>query len=459
MKKVFLSVGLCVACVLSGSGVFAQVAKRLTLDDVARPTVAPAPAPAVVGVRLVNEILAVVNNEVISRSELMEKVNAVKARAVKQNIALPPEGQIVKQILEQLILERIQLQMAKEQGIFVDDAMLERGINRLAQQNRISVPDMFSQLEKDGILIARFKEDVRVEITLQRLREREVDNRVTVAESEVDYALGLDKSGVIQEEINLAHILIKVPENASSKQVENLYQRAEEVLQKAKSGVDFAVLSSNYSEASQASTGGDLGWRTKDRLPKIFVEAVTSLGAGQISSIVRSVNGFHIIKLLGKRAAQDKYVNLPSVDQVRARHILIKVDQANSKADAVRKLVDIKQRIENKAATFEELAKVFSQDLSASSGGDLGWIYPGDTVPEFERAMNGLAIGQVSDPIETPFGYHLIKVLERKVAEVSPERQRMVVKQMLREQKAQEAMQEWLKTIRDSAYVEYRVNF
>jgi peptidyl-prolyl cis-trans isomerase SurA len=359
-----------------------------------------------------------------------------------------------------MIVERAQTQMAKENGIVVDDVMLDRAISRIAEQNKLSMADFRVQLEREGMAYPAFREDIRREIIMQRLREREVDNKVLVSESEVDnYLAAENNTAVKHEDLNLAQILVRVPENASPEQVAARRQRAEEVLRQLKTGADFAKTAATYSDSSDALNGGDLGWRAQDRLPQLFLDAVANLKPGEVSAIVKSGNGFHIIKLVDRRNASvaDK-AGAPAVEQTHARHILIKVNQVVSAAEARRKLLELKERLDHKAATFEELAKLYSNDLSASKGGDLGWIYPGDTVPEFERAMNELKPGEVSQPIESPFGFHLIQVLERKTDDGSKERARLAARQAIRERKIEEASEDWLRQLRDRAYVEFRTD-
>jgi len=292
------------------------------------------------------------------------------------------------------------------------------------------------------------------------VREREVDNKLQISESEIDNFLSSTASRNVetQQELNISHILVRVPENASAQQVADRKKRAEQAVEQLKSGGEFAKVAASFSDAGDALTGGELGWRSPSRLPQLFVEAVDKLSDGQIAPIVRSANGFHVLKLVGRRSVGGAKPGAASlVQQTRARHILIKVNQIVSASEARRKLVELKSRLDNDAAKFEDLARLYSNDGSASKGGDLGWIYPGDTVPEFERAMNSLKPGEVSQPIESPFGYHLIEVLERKTEELSRERQRLVARQALREQKLEEAYEDWLRQLRDRAYVEYRL--
>tara|TARA_R110001599_G_scaffold353676_1_gene595121 strand:+ start:159745 stop:161178 length:1434 start_codon:yes stop_codon:yes gene_type:complete len=413
--------------------------------------------------QLADAILAVVNNEVITRREFLARLTEMEGRLQSQGGTMPPRAQLQRQLLERMIVERAQLQQAKERGIRADDATLDRAIGRIAEQNKLSVPEFRKQLELQGMSFAKFREEIRKEILIQRLREREVDNKVQVSDAEIDNYLSAhsNDAGAAPQELDIAQILIGIPENATSAQLAERRKRAEEVVAQLNAGGDFAKLSAAYSDASNAMTGGDMGWRTADRLPQLFIDATANLQQGQVAPIVKSANGFHILKLLGKRtqsvvqAGADKAASA-AVMQTRASHILIKVNQVVSAAEARRKLLDLKQRLDNNAATFEELAKLYSNDFSAAQGGELGWIYPGDTVPEFERAMNALPIGQVSEPIETPFGYHLILVKERKMTDVSQERQRLEARQAIRARKIDEATQDWLRQLRDSAYVEYR---
>lgn len=407
--------------------------------------------------RSIDAIIAVVNNDVITRQELAERLVSVEKRLSEQGVVLPPRTELRRQLLERMIVERAQMQMAKENGIVVDDTMLDRAVSRIAEQNKLSMRDFRMQLEREGIAFLGFREDIRREILMQRLREREVDNKVLVSESEVDNYLTLDNKGARQhEELNLSQILIRVPENPSPEQLAQRRQRAEEVLRQLKSGSDFAKLVAIYSDGSDTLSGGELGWRAQDRLPQLFLEAIANLKEGQVSPIIKSGNGFHIIKLLGRRAVNVAQAGAAAVEQTHARHILIKVNQLISAAEARRRLVELKDRLDRKIATFEELAKLYSNDLSAAKGGDLGWIYPGDTVPEFESAMNQLKPGEVSAPIESPFGYHLIQVVERKIGDGAQERIRLAARQALRERKIEEATEDWLRQLRDRTYVELR---
>ena len=412
-------------------------------------------------------IAAVVNSEVITRHELKERLRMVEQRMKAQGIAMPPYAELQRQLLERLIVDRAQLQLAKEMGLRVDDNMLDRATARIAAQNKMTVEEFRQQLEREGLNYTRFREDIREEILMQRIREREVDNKIQVAESEVDNYIAAEAATpqALQTEFNVAQILVRIPENASSEQIAERRSRAEDILKLLRSGADFAEITLRYSDGMDALRGGELGWRSPDRLPQLFLDTIAKMKQGEVSGVIKSANGFHIIKLLGQRvpsimnqgqAASQAPVS--AVQQTRARHILIKVNQVVTAADARRKLNELKERLDHKANKFEELAKLYSNDLSASKGGDLGWLYPGDTVPEFERAMDALSPGQVSEPIESPFGFHLIQVLERKKDEVSKERRRLIARQLIRERKLDEATQDWLRQLRDRAYVEYRLD-
>jgi len=416
------------------------------------PTASKAPRP-------VDAIFVVVNDGVITYQELASRLQQLEKRLIAQGVALPPRAQLQSQLLDRMIVERVQLQMARESGIVADDAMLDRAMSGIAAQNKLSVPDLRMRMERDGISFADFREDIRREIVMQRLREREVDNKVQVTESEVDNYLAAESHAAVRhEDLNLAQILIHVPENAAPKQLAARRQRAEEALSQLKAGADFAQTAMAYSDSSDALRGGELGWRSQDRLPQLFLDAVAALKPGEVSNVIKSGNGFHIIKLIDRRTTSDGKADAPTVEQTHVRHILIKLNQVVSAAEARRKLLELKERLDHQAATFEELARLYSNDLSASKGGDLGWIYPGDTVPEFERAMNELKPGEISQPIESPFGFHLIQVLERKIDDVSQERVRQVVRRAIRERKIDEATEDWLHQLRDRAYVEFRTD-
>jgi peptidyl-prolyl cis-trans isomerase SurA len=343
--------------------------------------------------------------------------------------------------------------LARETGLRVDDAQLEQALQRIAANNKLSPAQFRALLEKDGIAYANFREDIRGEMMIARLREREVESRIYVSESEVDnYLTNAAAGGGSGEEYQLAHILLRAPESASPEQIQKLRAKADQIRDSLLKGEDFAQLAAAYSDAPDGLQGGSLGWRSTDRLPAMFAEASAKLSVGEVTPVLRSSNGFHLIKLLAKRGGGA----LPAVQQTHARHILIKVNEVVSETEARHKLEALAERVRH-GESFAQLAKLFSQDGSAAKGGDLGWIYPGDTVPEFERAMNSLAPGELSAPIQSPFGFHLIEVIERRLQDVSSDRRRAAARQVLRERKRDEAYQDWLRQARDRAYVELRL--
>ena len=406
---------------------------------------------------LVDAIVVVVNSDVITHSELQKRVQKITQRLRAAGKKLPEEKVLKKQVAEQLIIERIQVQKAKEQGMHISDAKLDRAISRIAAQNSLTVQQLRAKIEGDGTAFSEFRQQVRQDIMTRRIREREVNNKVQVMDSEVDNYLAAEGGDGAAKEVNLAHILIRIPENASPEQIAASRKRASDVMSQLKSGKPFDQVALSNSDGAAALKGGDLGWRKMDELPELFAKATADLKDGEVSKVVRSPNGFHILKVAERRQSQGG-MKLPPVQQIHARHILIKVTEIVPAEEAQRKLQDIKQRLENKAATFDEMARLYSNDASAGNGGDLGWLYPGDTVPEFERAMVALKPGEVSEPVQTPFGYHLIEVLERKTDEASQERVRMAVRKAMRERKIAEATENWLRQLRDSAYVQYRMD-
>lgn len=405
---------------------------------------------------LADRIVAVVNNEVITQRGLDERVNVIIRQLQRNGTSMPPREVIERQVLERMITDQAQLQFARESGVRVEDAAIDAAIARIAENNKLSVEEFRAALARDNIPYDRFREDIRAEMLLSRLREREVANRVQVSESEIDNFLderqgGTDEANV---EYHLAHILVRVPEQASPEQIEQRARRAQEALKRARAGEDFAQLAVTYSDAQDGLKGGDMGWRGPDKLPELFVRAVAKVRAGEVSEIVRSPAGFHILKVQERRGGNR--LEPISVEQTHARHILIRTNELVSETDARRKLGVLRERIVQ-GANFEELARLNSDDASATRGGDLGWVLQGDTVPEFQRAMNALQPGEISEPIKSPFGYHLIQVVDRRMADVSGDRRRREARRILHERKAEEAYQEWVRQLRDRAFVEYRL--
>lgn len=400
-----------------------------------------------------DRIVAVVNDEVITLYELRSRLDTAIGQLRRQGTPLPPRDVLEKQMLERLVMDKVQLQHAKDIGLRVDDAQLDQAVQRIAANNKLTLAQLREALKKDGIDFAKFREDIRNEMTIARVREREVENKIVISEGEIDnYLQGDQGKEAAAEEYEVAHILLRAPESASPEQIRTLQAKAEQVLERAAKGENFPQLAASYSDAPDGLQGGSLGMRPLDRLPSIFADAVVKLKVGEVAPLLRSPNGFHIVKLVSKSGG----AALEPVQQTHVRHILIKVNELVSENEARHKLEGLYDRIRH-GEKFAELAKLHSQDGSATKGGDLGWIYPGDTVPEFEKAMNELKPGEVSKPVKSPFGYHLIEVLERRVQEVSADRQRAVARQVLRERKLDEAYQDWLRQARDRAYVELRL--
>jgi peptidyl-prolyl cis-trans isomerase SurA len=412
--------------------------------------------PASSSANVIDSIAVVVNDEVITRNEITTRVRSIEQRMKAQNAPMPEAADLQRQVLERMIVERAQMQLAKEMGVRIDDAQLDRAITRIAEQQKLTVQDLRNAMEKEGTTFASFREEIRGEIAMQRLREHEVDNKIQISDAEVDTFMAAEKAAAAEQfEVDLAQIMVRIPENASPEQIAARKARADEVMRQLRTGADFAKMAATYSDAPDALKGGVIGWRNPERLPPMFAVELAKLKAGQVTPVVKTTGGFYILKVAGKRSvadSQDKAV----VQQTRARHILLKVTPTMSANDAKRKLTELKERLDNKAATFEELARLFSNDQSAAKGGDTGWLYPGDTVPEFENVMNALKPGELSDPVETPFGFHLIQVVERKSDDQSKERERNAARQAIREQKIAEATEDWTRQVRDRAYVEFR---
>jgi len=400
----------------------------------------------------VDRIVAVVNDEVITQNDLNERVNLVVKQFQRQGGQLPPADALSRQILERMINDLMQVQLAKENGIKVDDPTLDKTIERIAAENNMQLPDFRAALERDGIRYPRFREDIRNEILLARLREREVENGIVVTDAEVETELAREaKEKTGDSEFRLAHILVTVPAQATAEQIEQRRRKAVLALSELRRGADFAQIAATYSDAPDALQGGQLGWRAAGRLPSLFLETLQRLQPGEVSDVLRSPNGFHILKLLEKRGQ----AAATGVQQTHVRHILVRAREGVSDAEARSKLAAIRDRI-MKGADFAEMAKQNSEDGSASKGGDLGWVAPGDTVPEFERAMNQLRDGEISQPVQTPFGWHLVQVLERRSDELSEDRKKNAARQAIKQRKADEAYQDWLRQQRDRAFVENR---
>lgn len=398
-----------------------------------------------------DRVVAVVNNDAITQLELDDQLRLATRELTRQGTPLPDRELLGKQLLERLITTRVLVQFGKETGVRIDEAQVDRAVDRVAEDNRVSLSEFRGALAEEGIDFNRFREDVRNEIIIARVREREVEGRAIVTDPEIEAYLRAQQASGRNDEFNLLHILVTVPEAAAPEQIQSRRARAEEALGKLSRGADFNQISATYSDAPNALQGGELGWRPVGRLPTIFAQAVATMKVGDLSPVLRSPNGFHIVKLVEKRSNAKQIV----VEQTHARHILVRMNEIVSEAEARRRLVEIKEQLDA-GAEFAELARANSEDASSAKGGDLGWVSPGDTVPEFEKAMDALKPGQVSDPVQSPFGWHLIQVVERRTEDLTKERERQMARQALRARKADEVFTDWVRQQRDRAFVEFR---
>ena len=401
---------------------------------------------------VVDRIVAVVNDEVITERELAARVDFALRQLAQQGTQPPARQVLERQLLERTINDRVQMQHARDTGTRVDDAELDRAMLKIAEQNKMTVVELRTVLAKDNVPYDKFREDIRSEITLSRLREREVAQKIVVTESEVDNFIQSQMAQSGRDEFNVSHILISVPEKATPEQLQQRRERAEQALSQIKGGADFRQIAAAFSDGPEALQGGLLGWRESSRLPALFLDALRPLQAGQLSELLRSSNGFHILRLNERRGGAAPVM----IQQTRARHILIKTNELVSETEARNRILTLKERLDNKA-DFAELARLRSEDTSASRGGELNWLSPGDTVPEFERAMDALKPGEISAPVRSPFGWHLIQVIERRNQDMTQEGRRLNARKTLRDRKTDEAYQEWVRQLRDRAYVEQRL--
>jgi peptidyl-prolyl cis-trans isomerase SurA len=437
----------------TGSGIVIPGAGPKPGAPISRP--GPAPAPRTAGATVpLDRVLVVVNDEALTRYDLEEHKRILLAQMKASNVRPPANDALEAQVLERLIVERAMLQFAKDNGVRVDDQMVERTILRIAQENKVTPEELRRALDRENIPYAKYREDIRREVTIQRLREREVDSRVSVSEAEVENYLATVASQAGGEgEYQLSHILVAVPEQATPEQIDARRRRAEEALQQVKSGKEFREVAAAFSDSPDGTQGGELGWRTPARLPTVFVDAIKDLKKGDVSPVLRSAGGFHVVRLNDLRNR-----NAPTVvDQTHVRHILVRVNETTSEAEGKSKIDRIKDRIDG-GGKFPDQARANSEDASAGKGGDLGWVSPGDTVPEFEQAMAKLKPGEMSPPVRSPFGWHLILVEERRTQDVTIERRRDVARNAIRQRKAEEQFQEFLRQVRDKAYVEYKTD-
>jgi peptidyl-prolyl cis-trans isomerase SurA len=400
-------------------------------------------------------VVAVVNSEPITNSEVRAAVRRVSAQLKSQGQPVPGAQELQQGVLERLISDRAQLQLAAETGVRIDDAAVDLAEQNLARQNQVTLDALHQQMVKDGIDRASLRKQLRDQLVLTRLREREVEGRVKVSDQDVDRALAEQlaaNTDPLAQEINLAQLLVAVPEKADANTVAQLQAKAQALLQRLRVGEDFSTLVKQASDGDR-SKSGEFGLRRSDRYPSTFVQATQNLAVGAVSEPVRSGAGFHSLKVLERRAPS---ALTKTVVQVRARHILLRTGPELSAFAASARLGEIRQRILNGKTDFASAARENSQDGSAAQGGDLGWANPGMFVPEFEEVMNKLKEGEISQPTVSRFGVHLIQLTDRRRAELSPREVRELVRNQLREAKLDEAYAAWARDVRERAYVEFR---
>lgn len=406
----------------------------------------------------VDRVVAVVNDGVVTARELEARVRNVLSgndRTAEMAARLDRET-LRRRVLEDMVLEKAIVQRAREMGIVVDESQVDRAVESVAAANRLSLPELRERLRADGIALPAFREQIRDQIAQTRLRELEVESRIQVSDADVDAFLADPANGQGgKAEYRVAQIFLRLPESPSAEQVQARRAELAQLRERTLAGEAFDALASRHSEGAEAENGGSLGWRSADQLPGLFVAAIEPLQAGGVSDIVASPAGLHLLKLEGRRGAGDAQ---GAVTQTRVRHILMRPgEDGRTESDVVETLERVRARIQEGTARFESMARQYSSDPSASRGGELGWVYPGDTVPEFERAMDGLAPGAVSPVVRSPFGFHLIQVLERRDTAGGAERERQRARQVLRQRRSEDAWREWLAQLRDQTYVEYRL--
>jgi peptidyl-prolyl cis-trans isomerase SurA len=404
--------------------------------------------------RPLDGIVAVVNDDVIVRSELQAEIDLVLPELQARGASIPSRQVLEKQVLERLILKHLQLQQAERLGIDVDDATLTEALNSIAARNGLSLPELQLTLEQGGVDFENFREDTRTQIVATRLQQQAVMRNIRVSEAEVDRFLEREADSLLQRrEVKLQHILVALPDNPNASQIAAARSRTEGILKRLRNGADFASVAAAESDGRRALEGGDLGWFPMAEVPSLAVEASQTLGKGAVTEPIQSPSGFHLIKI-----ADIKGDDPEPISQTHARHILIRNNELVSDEDAKRRLEQLRLRILG-GDDFGTLARAHSDDTgTALKGGDLDWVGPGDTVPEFEEAMNALAPNEISEPFQSPFGWHIVQVLERRRQDTTDELMRMKAEEALRQRKAEEATDVWLRQIRDEAYVDLRLD-
>jgi peptidyl-prolyl cis-trans isomerase SurA len=411
--------------------------------------------------RSIDEVIAVVDTSLVTKLELENRIALIEKQFKAANRALPPADDLRAQVLERLVSERIQQNLAREVGIKVSDRDLDRILGNIAAQSKLSVSELKLKVEKEGTNFDKYKEEIRKEVQAVRLREREVDARVQVSESEIDsYIAEKNRGNILQvdnDEIYLAQLVIGLPANASQSDIAAAKNKAEDFLKQASIEKDFLAYGKNIALPGSGVRVEDLGYRTLDRLPQLFVDGAQGIGSNQmIPRVLQSGAGFHVIKVIDRKGTSATNVQNIVVTQTQARHILLRHRPGVTDLEAQRRLNGFRDQIKVKASGFDQLAKKHSEDGSAPNGGNLGWMSPGELVPEFEQTMNQLNINEVSEPVRTEFGWHLIQVVERRQTQLSADKQRDFARAAIREKKMDQAYQDWIRQIRDAATVEIR---
>jgi peptidyl-prolyl cis-trans isomerase SurA len=408
----------------------------------------------VVKAEFLDHIVAVVEDDVILERELANEVLSISQKLKRDKVMVPPDFILRKQVLERIIIDKLQRQLAKRSGIHVNDAMLQSSTTDIARRNNLSIGEFRRELEQQGISFKKFQEDIKSEIIINQLRAREIGSRIKVTDREVNHYL--ETQGEIGEEkiqYHLGHILISVPEATSSTIIQKATIKAESVIETLRSGANFHKTAVSFSDSDSALTGGDLGWRTMGQIPTIFVDTVVKMKKNEVADLIRSPSGFHIIKLIDLKGLS-KHI----VTKTKARHILIKTNELLNDEDARKRLLSLKNRISD-GDSFEILARSNSDDKgSALNGGDLGWVGTGDLVPPFEAAMKKLSLNEISDPVQTQFGWHIIQVLDRKDKDNSAEYKKTRIKDEIRKRKIEEETELWLRRLRDEAFVDIKLD-
>lgn len=403
--------------------------------------------------RFLDGIVAVVGDDVITQRELVERVNLAEQQLQQRGARVPNRDVLIRQVMERMVVERVQLQEARRVGINIDEITLNRTMENIAAENNLTLLQLRNALAAEGVDFAAFRQQIRDELTIAQLRRRQVDNRLRVGEQEIEELIAAE-SGAIDRDVRyqLSHILIALPQGADSATIASARERAEGLRARARAGEDFAGLAVSHSDAPDALDGGDMGWRGAADIPTLFARNVILMRPGEISPVLRSPNGFHIVKLVDREAGAEL-----KVTQTRARHILISPDQIRTEQEAQAQARNLYNRIRD-GAPFADLARAHSDDAgSAARGGELGWLSPGETVPAFDEAMNQLPVGQISTPIQSPFGWHIIEVLERREVDASRDLLRARAQEVLQNRKREEETELWLRRLRDEAFVEYRI--